>query len=46
MSSAVATPPVGLCGELRKIAFARGLLDETLHVVEVGTEVVLLRADG
>ena len=24
MSSRVATPPVGLCGELRKIALARG----------------------
>ena len=43
-SSSVATPPVGLCGELRKIAFGRSaVLRKSLDVVQVRAECVLLR---
>ncbi len=34
-SSFVATPPVGLCGELRKIAFAFGSLSAGIEIGEI-----------
>ena len=44
-SSFVATPPVGLCGEFRKIAFGRfDVLEELLDRVQVRAERVLLRS--